>query len=97
MIPVRSAENCISNQDRGAWLLAGKENIATTHAIVQGAEVVGEAYRLAGQNAIFENARFERRLRDANAVSQQVQGRQTHYATVGRVLLGLDPDSTMFL
>ena len=71
--------------------------LATTHAINQGVDIVAEAYRLAGQNAIFEAGPFERRLRDANAVSQQVQGRKSHYATVGRVMLGLEPDATMFL
>jgi len=84
----------------GATLsMAMRANIrlATTHAINQGADVVAEAYRLAGQNAIFQGAPFERRLRDANAVSQQVQGRKTHYATVGRIFLGLEPDATMFL
>ena len=71
--------------------------LAMTHAINQGVDVVTDAYRLAGQNAIFENARFERRLRDANAASQQVQARKTHYATVGQTLLGLPPDSEMFI
>ena len=71
--------------------------LATTHAINQGHDIVTEAYRLAGQHAIFESGTLERRLRDASAASQQVQGRKTHYATVGRILLGLDPDATMFL
>jgi hypothetical protein len=30
-------------------------------------------------------------------VAQQVQGRQTHFETVGRVLLGLEPDTTYFI
>ncbi len=91
-----------------AWekLLAGKTltldqraeiRLATTHAINQGVELANEAYRMAGQNAIFQNATFERRLRDANAASQQVQGRKSHYVTAGRVMLGLAPDAEMFL
>ncbi len=75
----------------------GSIRLATTHAINEGRDVVADAYRLAGQNAIFENAPFERRLRDAHAASQQVQGRKTHYATVGRILLGLEPDTEMFI
>ena len=71
--------------------------LATTHAINQGVELTNEAYRLAGQNAIFQDATFERRLRDANAASQQVQARKSHYVTVGRVMLGLEPDAPMFL
>jgi len=30
-------------------------------------------------------------------VSQQLQGRQEHFETVGQYLLGLDPGSTMWL
>lgn len=71
--------------------------LATTHAINEGSDVVAAAYRLAGQHAIFESGTLERRLRDANAASQQVQGRKTHYVTVGRLLLGLEPDATMFI
>ncbi|MEM8972527.1 MAG: acyl-CoA dehydrogenase family protein [Pseudomonadota bacterium] len=71
--------------------------LSTTHAINQGVELAVEAYRMAGQNAIFQDGSFERRLRDANAASQQVQGRKSHYATVGRVMLGLEPDAKMFL
>lgn len=71
--------------------------LATTHAINQGVDLAVEAYRMAGQNAVFQDATFERRLRDANAASQQVQGRKSHYVTVGRVMLGLEPDAKMFL
>jgi len=71
--------------------------LATTHAINEGVDVVARAYRLAGQTAIFEANPFEQRLRDAHAASQQVQGRATHYVTVGRHFLGLPPDTTMFI
>lgn len=71
--------------------------LAATHTINEGAQIAVEGYRAAGQNAIFDAAPFERRLRDALAASQQVQGRPSHYATVGRHLLGLEPDTTMFI
>lgn len=71
--------------------------LSSTHTINQGAEVVTEAYRVAGQTAIFDANSFERRLRDALSASQQLQGRATHYLTVGRHLLGLPPDTMMFL
>ena len=71
--------------------------LAATHAINEGAAVVTEVYRAAGQTAIFEANPFERRLRDALSASQQVQGRPTHYMTAGRHLLGLPPDTMMFL
>jgi alkylation response protein AidB-like acyl-CoA dehydrogenase len=71
--------------------------LATTFVINQGVEIVTEAYRAAGQTAIFPANPFERRLRDALTASQQTQGRGTNYVTVGRMLLGLPPESTMFL
>jgi alkylation response protein AidB-like acyl-CoA dehydrogenase len=70
--------------------------LASTHAIRCSAEVVDTAYYLAGGNAIFENNPFERRFRDMHAVTQQVQGRQDHYESAGRFILGLQPD-TQFL
>lgn len=71
--------------------------LATTHAINEGVDIVAHAYREAGQTAIFEANPFEQRLRDAHAASQQLQGRRTHYMTVGRHLLGLPPDTLAFL
>lgn len=71
--------------------------LAATYAMNEGLEVVTAAYRAAGQNAIFDANPFERRLRDALAASQQVQARPTHFVTAGRCLLGLPPDTTMFL
>jgi alkylation response protein AidB-like acyl-CoA dehydrogenase len=71
--------------------------LAATFGINQGAGIVTDAYRVAGQTAIFQGNQFERRLRDALSASQQVQARTTHYMTVGRHLLGLPPDTMMFL
>lgn len=71
--------------------------LAATHTINEGCQIAVDGYRAAGQNAVFENAPFERRLRDALSASQQVQGRPSHFTTVGRHLLGLPPDSMMFL
>ena len=70
--------------------------LATTWAIHQAAAVVDAAYHAAGATAIFEENPFERRFRDVHAVIQQYQGRQAHFETVGQVLLGLEPGSTMF-
>jgi alkylation response protein AidB-like acyl-CoA dehydrogenase len=70
--------------------------LATTYAINQGVEVATEAYRAAGQTAIFPTNPFERRLRDVLTASQQTQGRPSNFTTIGRVMLGLPPD-TIFL
>jgi alkylation response protein AidB-like acyl-CoA dehydrogenase len=71
--------------------------MAATHAITEATAAVDWAYHAAGATAIFEGNAFERRFRDAHTVAQQVQGRQSHFETVGRVLLGLEPDTTAFI
>jgi alkylation response protein AidB-like acyl-CoA dehydrogenase len=73
-----------------------KLRLATTYAINKATDVTEQVYRLAGATAIFESRAFERRFRDAHAVSQQVQGRHTNFESVGRYMLGLDVD-TLFL
>lgn len=71
--------------------------LAATHAINEGADIVVEAYRAAGQTAIFPDNPFEQRMRDALSASQQAQGRTTHFTTIGRLLLGLPADTLMFM
>jgi alkylation response protein AidB-like acyl-CoA dehydrogenase len=66
--------------------------MASTYAIHQATEVVEGAYRTAGTTAIFESNPFERRFRDAYTISQHLQGRATHFETVGKHLLGLEPE-----
>ena len=71
--------------------------LASTFAIHQSLQVVDTAYHAAGSTAIFEENPFERRFRDIHTVSQQLQGRQEHFETVGQYLLGLEPDTLMWL
>ena len=65
--------------------------LAATFGIHQAKEVVDMAYHEAGATAIFASNPFERRFRDMNTVTQQVQARTTHFETVGAHLLGLQP------
>jgi alkylation response protein AidB-like acyl-CoA dehydrogenase len=65
---------------------------AATFAIHQAKEVVDVAYHEAGATAIFDANPFERRFRDVNTVTQQVQGRRSHFETVGQHLLGSQPN-----
>lgn len=65
--------------------------LASTYAIQEARDVVHACYADAGASAIFESAPFERRLRDMNAVSQQIQGNFTHLQSVGQYYLGLKP------
>ena len=70
--------------------------LSSTWAIHQARDAVDTLYHAAGATAIFEENPFERRFRDIHAVVQQYQGRQAHFETVGQVLLGLGPESTVF-
>ena len=65
--------------------------LASTFAIHQAKEVADFAWAEAGATAIFESQPFERRFRDIHAVTQQIQGRRTHFETVGQHLMGLAP------
>src|SRR5262245_29578213 len=68
--------------------------LASTYAIQQAKAAADTIYHLAGSAAIFASGAFERRFRDIHAVTQQMQGRQSHFETVGRHLLGLATDTT---
>ncbi|HXZ01076.1 MAG TPA: hypothetical protein VEI03_13830 [Stellaceae bacterium] len=46
----------------------------------------------AGTTLVFAANPFERRLRDINSVAQQLQGRRSHFETVGKYLLGLEAE-----
>jgi alkylation response protein AidB-like acyl-CoA dehydrogenase len=66
--------------------------LAATYAIGAATAVVDTAYHAAGATAVFDANPFERRFRDIHTVAQQVQGRASHFETVGQFLLGLEPD-----
>lgn len=68
--------------------------MAATHAIHKAREAVDFAYHAAGATAIFENHPLERRFRDIHTVTQQLQGRFSHFETVGAWIMGADADLT---
>lgn len=70
--------------------------LAATHAIHQARHAGDFAYEAAGASAIFAANPFERRFRDLHAIAQKLQGRKSHFETVGKYLLGLEAD-TAFL
>ena len=68
--------------------------MAATHAIQRAREAVDFAYQAAGATAIFESHPLERRFRDMHTVTQQLQGRMSHFETVGAWILGAEADLT---
>ncbi|MDP6707262.1 MAG: acyl-CoA dehydrogenase family protein [Alphaproteobacteria bacterium] len=78
----------------GALAVEGRMRIrlAATYAIHEAKSVADTAYDLAGATAIFAGTAFERRFRDIHTLTQQLQGRKSHFRTVGAFLFGNPPD-----
>ena len=68
--------------------------LASTYAIHQAKAVADMTHHAGGATSIFIESAFDRGFRDMHAVTQQLQGRQSHFETVGRFLFNLDPDTT---
>jgi len=68
--------------------------LASTFCIHTALEVTDILYQAAGATAIFNENPFERPWRDVHSVSQQLQGRQVHFETVGQHMMGLEPDTS---
>ena len=68
--------------------------MAATHAIHKACEAVDFVYHAAGTTVIFDNHPLERRFRDIHTVTQQLQGRLSHFETVGAWMLGVEADLT---
>lgn len=66
--------------------------LAGTHGIRCASEVVDLAYALGGAGSIFAQSPIQRRFRDVHTITQQIQGRLSHYDTAGRFFLGLEPE-----
>jgi alkylation response protein AidB-like acyl-CoA dehydrogenase len=66
--------------------------LGCAHAIHTAVEIADTVYKAAGTSAIFLGTPFERRFRDIHTLSQQIQSREAHFETVGRVMFNGDPD-----
>lgn len=84
------AETCAA----GELSVPGRARIrlAATYAIHEAKAAVDALYDLAGASAIFRSSPFERRFRDIHTVTQQLQGRKTHFQSVGAWMMGKDAD-----
>ena len=66
---------------------------AATYAIHTARDAAYHVFHEAGSTAIFVDQPFERRLRDVSSVAQHLQGRRSHFETVGLYLLGGEPSA----
>jgi alkylation response protein AidB-like acyl-CoA dehydrogenase len=69
--------------------------LAAVHAASVAADVTDVAYTLAGGTAVYETSPLGRCARDAHVVTQHIQTAPKLNETLGRLLLGLDADTTM--
>jgi indole-3-acetate monooxygenase len=69
---------------------------AAVHAATVSAEVTDVAFTLAGGTAVYDTSLLGRSLRDAHVVTQHIQTAPKLNETIGKLLLGLDVDTTMF-
>ena len=70
--------------------------LAATHAASVSAKVADVAFTLAGGTAVYDSSPLGRCLRDAHVVTQHIQTAPKLNETIGKLLLGVDVDTTMF-
>jgi alkylation response protein AidB-like acyl-CoA dehydrogenase len=102
---LRAARSYVFSTMEAAWRAAQQGELstehrmairlATTHCIREARKIADDAYNAAGATSVFSDNPFERRLRDINAVSQQFQGRRSHFETVGKYLLGVETEASL--
>ena len=104
---LRAARAFLLDELRSAWdtAVTGHEvtveartgiRLAATHAASVGAEVADVAFTLAGGTAVYDTSLLGRCLRDAHIVTQHIQTAPKLNETIGKLLLGLDVDTSMF-
>ena len=103
----RSANAYLRDSSEAVWESAVNDRVipvetrinlrlSSTHAIREAVKVADMAYSLSGATAIFETSPIQRRMQDVRVISQQIQGRMSHYDTAGQYFLGMDPKSRLF-
>ena len=103
----RAAQAFLLDELASAWEVAGRGDpvsvdrrvgirLAAAHAASVGADVVGTAYTLAGGTAVYDTCVLGRLLRDAHVVTQHIQTAPKLNEPLGKALLGVDVDVSMF-
>jgi indole-3-acetate monooxygenase len=69
--------------------------LAATHATTTSAQVVDAMYTVGGGSSIYLSSSLQRRFRDVHAATQHVMVAQPTYELAGRVMLGLDTDTSV--
>ncbi len=106
MAMVRAARALLHDETTGLWhqVRSGTPvtaeqraalRLATTHATTASADAVGLMYTAAGGTSVFASSPLQRRLRDVHAITQHFFVAPPTYETIGKVVLGVEPDGFM--
>jgi len=74
--------------------LRARLRLAATHATTAAARVVDVAYTVGGGTAVYADSPLQRAFRDVHVVTQHMMVAPATWELCGRVLLGLDTDTT---
>jgi alkylation response protein AidB-like acyl-CoA dehydrogenase len=88
---LREAFVSVSGGEELALDMRIRIRMAASFATYTARDVVSSVFHEAGADAVFCGNPFERRFRDVHSAAQQVQGRFSHFETVGAHMLGLEP------
>jgi indole-3-acetate monooxygenase len=69
--------------------------LAATHATTASARAVDLMYTAGGSTSVFASNPLQRRLRDVHAITQHFFVAPASYETIGKVVLGVEPDGFM--
>lgn len=70
--------------------------LAAVHAATAAVQVADSAYTLVGGTSVYETSPLGRCARDAHVVTQHIQTAPKLNETIGKVLLGIDTDTSLF-
>lgn len=85
-------EHSFQNSSKVNESLRQRLRLAATHAMRESARVVDQAYELSGSDSIFQDHPIQKCFQDIHTLTQQIQGRSSHYKAVGRFMLGVDAE-----
>lgn len=90
-------EEVFAHAESGASLTdthKARLRMSATHSARTAARCVDAAYHLAGGAAVWEKSPLQRHLRDVHVMTQHVMVGETTLKPVGRILLGLETDTS---
>jgi alkylation response protein AidB-like acyl-CoA dehydrogenase len=93
-----SVARCWRAAERGEDLTLDQRarlRLAATHATLAAAQVVDAMYSAGGGTSIYQSSPLQRRFRDVHAATQHVMVGVPTYEVAGRVLLGLETDTSV--